>query len=80
MGKPSDKKRAALRPGKRERAQTKKRTTFGHGVKRSGLWSSAWGAGTVMVYLGPKKMGAAMRSRRDHQAVEPITPNVGAKT
>ena len=55
MGKPSDQRRSARRPGKRERAQAKKSVTFGFGIKRGGMWSSAWGAGTATAYFGRKK-------------------------
>lgn len=55
MGKPSDKRRSARRPGRRERAQAKKRVTYGFGIKRSGMWSSEWGAGTATAHFGRKK-------------------------
>jgi hypothetical protein len=55
MGKPSDKRRSARRPGKQERARTKKCLCYGYGIRRSGMWSSAWGAGTVTAYFGRKK-------------------------
>ena len=58
MGVPSDKRRSARRPGKRERARVKNYWSN----HRSGIWSSAWGAGTATAYLGRKKMAAAMRS------------------
>jgi hypothetical protein len=55
MGKPSDKRRSARRPSKQARARAKKRTTWGFGIKRGGLWCSVWGAETGTAYLGRKK-------------------------
>lgn len=71
MGKPSDKCRSARRPSKQARARAKKRTTWGFGIKRSGLWSSAWGADTETAYLGRKKWKRQTnisqgRNRRSH--------------
>ena len=50
MGKPSDKRRKAGRPGKRERARAKKRT-------RGSSSCSVVGAGTYRVTAGRKKYG-----------------------
>lgn len=55
MGRPSDKRRSARRPGRQARARAKNRLQFGFGIRRSGLWSSEWGAGTVTAYFGRKK-------------------------
>ena len=52
MGKPSDRKRSARRPGRRERAQVKKH-------RRSVVYVS--GAGTAPVKLGRKKFAAYLR-------------------
>lgn len=84
MGIPSDKRRSARRPGKRERARVKKQTTFGFAVKRSGLWSSAWGAGTVTSYFGRKKWKRQENISRGRNglpilSVKPVNPNVGPK-
>jgi hypothetical protein len=55
MGVPSDKRRSARRSGKQERARAKNRLRYGFGIRRGGMWSSAWGAGTVTAYFGRKK-------------------------
>lgn len=55
MGVPSDKRRSARRPGKQERARAKNRLCYGFGIRRGGMWSSEWGAGTVTAYFGQKK-------------------------
>lgn len=56
MGKPSDKRRSARRPGKQERARAKNRLRYGFGIRRGGYWSSGWGAGTETAYFGRKKV------------------------
>ncbi len=66
MGRPSDKRRSARRPGSHERARIKKRTTWGYGIQRSGVWCSAWGAGTAMAWLGRKKDAAYWRCQSHH--------------
>jgi hypothetical protein len=43
------------RRGKRERARVKKR-------RRGHSWCSAWGAGSAIVKLGKKKLGAQLRA------------------
>ncbi len=62
MGRMSDKKRSARRPGRRERARVKKQ-------RRSQAYCSVPGAGTVHVKLGRKKMRRFFRARLLHQLV-----------
>lgn len=73
MGKPSDQRRSARRPGKRERAQAKKRLAYGFGIKRSGMWSSAWGAGTAFASFGRKKWHAYINVSRGAWGGKPIS-------
>ena len=54
MGRPSDKRRRAQRPGKRERARAKKRF-------RGQTWGSVGGAGTYHVKAGKKKFWKVSR-------------------
>lgn len=56
MGRPSDKKRSARRPGKRERARVKN--------ARPQFWTTVAGVGTVHVRYGRKK------SKRFHDLIE----------
>lgn len=84
MGRPSDQRRSARRPGKQERARAKKRVTYGFGIRRSGMWDSAWGAGTVTAYFGRKKWKrhgniADGRNRRPHLVGESVEPERRAK-
>jgi hypothetical protein len=52
MGRPSDKRRSARRPGKHERARAKKRS-------RNQMWTDVTGAGHVHVKAGRKKSSKA---------------------
>lgn len=84
MGRLSDQRRSARRPGKQERARAKKRLQYGPGVRRSGMWSSAWGAGTVTAYFGRKKWRrqgniALGRNSRAHLVGESNEPERRAK-
>ena len=58
MGRPSDKRRAARRPGKRERAQVKKH-------HRSKAYGNVPGVGTYALTAGQKKWTEFHRSRRN---------------
>lgn len=58
MGRPSDKRRAAQRPGKRERARVKKH-------RRAKAWGNVPGAGTYTLTAGQKKWTEFQRSRRN---------------
>ena len=55
MGRPSDKRRSAQRPGKQERARTKNRRRYGFGIRRGLTWCSVWGAGSEPASFGRKK-------------------------
>ena len=76
MGVPSDKRRSARRPGKQERARVTKRITYGFAIKRSGVWSSAWGAGTVTAYFGRKKWRRYLNVSRGTWGGKPL-PSLG---
>lgn len=54
MGRPSDKRRRAQRPGKSERARAKKRF-------RGQSWGSVGGAGTYQIKAGKRKSGKVWR-------------------
>jgi hypothetical protein len=76
MGKPSDQRRSARRPGKQERARTKKRLRYGFGIRRGGYWSSAWGAGTVTAHFGRKKRLRNVNVSRGTWGGKPL-PSIG---
>lgn len=54
MGKPSDKRRSARRPGARDRARVKK-------FARAQVWAHVGGAGTYHVKAGRKKFNKVRR-------------------
>jgi hypothetical protein len=77
MGRPSDKRRSAGRPGKQERTRTNKRLRYGFGIRRSGMWSNAWGADFVTASFGRKKWKRQAnisqgRNRRAHLGGESV--------
>ncbi|PKN92985.1 MAG: hypothetical protein CVU44_11175 [Chloroflexi bacterium HGW-Chloroflexi-6] len=55
MGKPSERRKSARRPGRAERARVKNKHS------RCGFWGYVAGAGTVKVNAGRKKYERAMR-------------------
>ena len=65
MGKPSDHKRSAQRPGQRERKRVKR-------ARRGQLWTHVTGVGEVHAKVGQKKWHRLYvwlnRMRRDHSA------------
>jgi hypothetical protein len=78
MGRPSDKRRSAQRPGRLERARVKNRT------KCCGrMWSSVGGVGTYEVKAGRKKYHKVVahceRVMKSHQAGDSVTSKSGSE-
>lgn len=76
MGKPSDKRRSARRPGSRERARVKK-------PARTECSANVGGAGTYAVKAGRKKYRKVVdycdRVVKTHQACDSLTSKSGGK-
>jgi len=78
MGKPSDKRRSAQRPGRVERARVKNQ------IKRRGsVWSGVGGVGTYEVKAGRKKYHKVVahcdRVMKAHQACDSLTSKSGSE-
>jgi hypothetical protein len=75
MGKPSDRRKSARRPGRAERARVKNKHS------RYGFWGYVAGAGTVELRAGRKKFDRAMRwvFRAETQSISGEHPTPKAK-
>ena len=78
MGRPSDKRHSAQRPGRRERARVKKSSR-----PRGRVWASVGGAGTYEVKAGRKKRHKVVahcdRVMEAHQASDSSTSKSGGE-